>query len=41
MADILRSYWFFSLMGWLLERNFAALTRSPNQRRSCHIQEKQ
>ena len=35
MADLLWSFWFFSLLGWLLERSFAALTRSPLQRRRC------
>ena len=39
MADFLWSFWFFSLLGWLLERIFAALTRSPFQRRRCLLLE--
>ena len=39
MADFFWSFWFFSLLGWLLERIFAALTRSPFQRRRCLLLE--
>lgn len=35
MAVWLWNFWVFSFLGWCLERLFAALTRSPQQRRRC------
>ena len=35
MAEFLWIFWSFSLLGWVLERLFAAVTRSPRQRRRC------
>ena len=35
MAVWLWEFWAFSFLGWCLERLFAALTRSPQQRRRC------
>jgi len=35
MAEYLWIFWSFSLLGWVLERLFAAVTRSPRQRRRC------
>ena len=35
MAEYLWIFWSFSLLGWVLERLFAAVTRSPRRRRRC------
>ena len=35
MAEFLWIFWSFSLLGWGLERLFAAVTRSPQRRRRC------
>lgn len=35
MGNWLWSFWIFSFLGWGLERLFAAVTRSPRQRRRC------
>ena len=35
MAEFLWIFWSFSLLGWVLERLFAAVTRSPRRRRRC------
>ena len=35
MAVWLWNFWVFSFLGWCLERLFAAVTRSPQQRRRC------
>ena len=35
MAVFLWNLWFYSFCGWCLERLFAAVTRSPRQRRRC------
>ena len=35
MAAFLWIFWSFSLLGWVLERLFAAVTRSPRRRRRC------
>lgn len=35
MADWLWIFWCYSFFGWILERLFAAVTRSPRQRRRC------
>ena len=35
MAEFLWIFWSFSLLGWVLERLFAAVTRSPQRRRRC------
>ena len=35
MAEFLWIFWSFSLLGWGLERLFAAVTRSPRRRRRC------
>ena len=35
MARLLWNFWWFSFLGWVLERLFAAATHSPVQRRRC------
>lgn len=35
MAEMLWIFWLFSLLGWVVERLFAAVTRSERQRRRC------
>ena len=35
MAHLLWNFWWFSFLGWVLERLFAAATHSPAQRRRC------
>lgn len=37
MAEMLWIFWLFSFLGWGLERLFAAVTRSPRQRRRCML----
>lgn len=35
MASILWYFWLYSFLGWLVERSFAAATRSRDRRRRC------